>query len=185
MLRLSKTPVRTVTLPDASDSDADTVYQDRDGVFMDCRREPVSLSERRFQNGEATPYRFPGLSGACEFGLISLRDREGTLWIGTEGRGVYRQIGGRFVHYTTEQGLVNNFIRAFLQSRDGSVWIATDEGVSRWQKQKFTNYGMRDGLCYFSTYARCSKIVTGIFWIGTDRGISRLHGDKFENDATR
>ena len=31
MLRLSRTPVRTISLPDSSDSDAETVYQDRDG----------------------------------------------------------------------------------------------------------------------------------------------------------
>ena len=31
MLRLIKTPVRTVKLPDAADSDAETVYQDRSG----------------------------------------------------------------------------------------------------------------------------------------------------------
>ena len=176
MLRLSKTPVRTVTLPDASDSDAETVYQDRDGDLW-----IAAANLFRYQNGKATPYVFPGLSGVRIRNVF--RDRKGALWIGTEGRGVYRQIAGRFVHYTTKEGLVNNFVRAFLQSRDGSVWIATDEGVSRWRQPGFTNYEMRNGLCYFSTRSLLED-RNGDIWIGTDRGVSRLHGDKFENDDT-
>src|SRR5580693_7857838 len=105
MLRLSKTPIRTVVLPDAGDYDAETVYEDH--------------------NDE--------------------------LWIGTEGRGVFRQSGTQLAHYMVKDGLVNNFVRAFLEGRDGSIWIATDEGVSHWQNGHFTSYQERDGLCYFST----------------------------------
>src|SRR6202453_2734281 len=174
MLRLSQTPVRTVALPDASDSDAETVYQDLDGdVWI------AATNLFRFQKDQATPYRFPTLAGVRVRNVF--RDREGMLWIGTDGRGVYHQTGKQLVHYTTRQGLVNNFIRAFLQSRDGSVWIATDEGVSRWTKAGFTNYQMSDGLCYFSTRSILED-RKGDLWIGTDRGVSRLHNNKFESD---
>lgn len=175
MLRLSKTPVRTVTLPDASDSDAETVYQDRDGDLW-----IAAANLFRMHNGKAAPYGFPNLSGVRIRNVF--RDREGALWIGTDGRGVYRQVGKQLIHYTTQQGLVNNFIRAFLQSRDGSVWIATDEGVSRWRHQAFTNYQMGDGLCYFSTRSILED-QNGDIWIGTDRGVSRLHNNKFETDS--
>jgi ligand-binding sensor domain-containing protein/two-component sensor histidine kinase len=174
MLRLSKTPVRTVTLPDASDSDAETVYQDVDGgVWI------AAANLFRFQNGKAAPYQFPMLAGVRVRNVF--RDGAGTLWIGTDGRGVYHQVHNQLIHYTTRQGLVNNFVRAFLQSRDGSVWIATDEGVSRWKNDRFTNYQMRDGLCYFSTRSILED-RNGDIWIGTDRGVSRLHNDKFESD---
>jgi ligand-binding sensor domain-containing protein len=144
MLRLSNTPVRTVALPNALDSDAETVYEDRGGdVWI------AAADLFRYRDGKATPYRFQGISGVRVRNVF--RDREGTLWVGTEGRGIYRQIGEQLFHYTTKEGLVNNFIRAFLESRDGSVWIATDEGVSRWRAGKFTNFQMSDGLCYFST----------------------------------
>jgi ligand-binding sensor domain-containing protein/signal transduction histidine kinase len=174
MLRLSQTPVRTVALPDASDSDAETVYQDGDGdVWI------AAANLFRFQKDKATPYHFPALAGVRVRNVF--RDREGTLWIGTDGRGVYHQVGNQLVHYTTRQGLVNNFVRAFLQSRDGSVWIATDEGVSRWTKDQFTNYQMKDGLCYFSTRSILED-RNGDLWIGTDRGVSRIHNNKFESD---
>jgi ligand-binding sensor domain-containing protein/signal transduction histidine kinase len=175
MLRLIKTPVRTVKLPDAADSDAETVYQDHNGDLW-----VAAVNLFRVRNGKATLYRFPGLSGVRVRNVF--RDRDDALWIGTEGRGAYRQMGQRLIHYSTKEGLVNNFIRAFLQGRDGSVWIATDEGVSRWRPQGITNYQMRDGLAYFSTRSLLED-RNGDIWIGTDGGVSRLHSNSFETDG--
>lgn len=175
MLRLSNTPVRTVPLPDASDSDAETVYEDRQGEIW-----IAAANFFRFEQGKAAPYRFAGVNGVRIRNVF--RDRAGTLWIGTEGQGVYRQVGQQLLHFTTETGLVNNFIRAFVESRDGSIWIGTDEGVSRWTGQGFKNYQMRDGLCYFSTRSLLED-REGDLWIGTDRGVSRLRNGKFESNA--
>jgi ligand-binding sensor domain-containing protein/signal transduction histidine kinase len=175
MVRLSRTPVRTVSLPDAADSDAETVYQDNNGDLW-----VAAVNLFRYRYGKATPYQFPGLSGVRIRNVF--RDRDGALWIGTEGRGAYRQVESRLVRYSTKEGLVNNFVRAFLQGRDGSVWIATDEGVSRWRPQGITNYQMHDGLCYFSTRSILED-RNGDIWIGTDRGVSRLHGNHFETDG--
>jgi signal transduction histidine kinase len=81
-----------------------------------------------------------------------------------------------------KDGLVNNFIRAFLQGGDGSMWVATDEGVSRWHDGRFTNYQERDGLCYFSTRT-LAEDRNGDIWVGTDRGVSHLQGGRFAKDA--
>ena len=175
MLRLSKTPVRTVALPDAGDYDAETIYQDHNGDLW-----VAAANLFRFHDGKATQHRFPGLKGVRVRNVF--RDSEDALWIGTEGRGVFRQTSRGSVHYTTREGLVNNFVRAFLQGRDGSLWIATDEGVSRWRPQGFTNFQMRDGLCYFSTRTLLED-RRGDVWIGTDRGVSRLRAGIFERDA--
>src|SRR5271168_882685 len=175
MLRLSKTPVQTVTLPDAGDYDAETVYGDRNGDLW-----IAAANLFLFRDGKATRVRIPGISGVRVRNVF--RDNEGALWIGTEGRGVFRQAGVKLTHFMTKDGLVNNFVRAFLQGRDGSVWIATDEGVSRWRPQGFTNYQMRDGLCYFSTRTLLED-RRGDIWVGTDRGVSHLHGDSFSRDA--
>ncbi len=174
MLRLSKTPVRIVGLPDAGDSDAETIYQDRDGDLW-----VAAANLFRFHDGRVTRYRFPGITGVRIRNVF--RDNDDALWLGTEGNGAFRQRDGKLFHYTTKEGLVNNFVRVFLQAADGSVWIATDEGVSRWQPQGFTNFRMRDGLCYFSTRTLFQD-RRGDIWIGTDRGVSRLHDGHFERD---
>lgn len=175
MVRLIKTPVRTVPLPDASDSDAETIYRDTNGDLW-----VAAVNLFRVHNGKASAYAFPGISGVRVRNVF--RDRDGALWVGTEGKGVFRQTARRLVHYSTQEGLVNNFVRAFLQGRNGSVWIATDEGVSRWHDQQIRNYRVSDGLAYFSTRSLLED-RHGDIWIGTDQGLSRLHGDSFQHDG--
>jgi ligand-binding sensor domain-containing protein/signal transduction histidine kinase len=175
MLRLTKTPVRIVPLPHSEDSDFGTIYRDRDDTVW-----VVSTDVFRVRNGVATPYVFPG------FGHLPVRnvyrDREGVLWVGTDGGGVVRIRENQVNKLTMKEGLVNNFIRAFLESRDGSMWIATDEGVSHWTRHGFTNYEMHDGLSYFSTRAVLED-HNGDIWIGTDRGLNHLHFGSFVHDG--
>jgi len=174
MVRLSKTPMQTVALPDAADYDAETVYQDRNGdVWV------AAANLFRFHKGKVDQIHFPGISGVRVRNVF--RASDGALWIGTEGRGVFRQKDGKLAHYMTKDGLVNNFVRVFLQDRDGGVWIATDEGVSRWRPGGFVNYQMSDGLCYFSTRSLWEDRNSDV-WIGTDRGVSHFHGDGFVKD---
>lgn len=175
LLRLSKTPIQTVVLPDAGDYDAETVYEDYNGDLW-----VAAANLFRFHKGKVVQVHFPGISGVRVRNVF--RASDGALWIGTEGRGVFRQQGPRLVHYTTKEGLVNNFVRAFLEGRDGSVWIATDEGVSRWRPEGFTNHQMRDGLCYFSTRTLWEDRNRDV-WIGTDRGVSHFHGNGFVRDT--
>jgi ligand-binding sensor domain-containing protein/signal transduction histidine kinase len=175
MLRLSKTPIQTVTLPDAGDYDAETVYGDHNGDLWIAAADLF-----RFRDGKATRVHLPGISGVRVRNVF--RDNEDALWVGTEGRGVFRQTGNKLTHYMVKDGLVNNFVRAFLQARDGSIWVATDEGVSRWHAGRFTSYQERDGLCYFSTRT-LAEDRNGDIWVGTDRGVSHLQSGRFAKDA--
>lgn len=175
LVRLSRTPIQTVALPDSGDYDAETVYQDHNGDLW-----VAAANLFRFHDGAVTRVNFPGIAGVRVRNVF--RDRDGALWIGTEGRGVFRENGATLTHYMTKDGLVNNFIRVFLQGRDGSVWIATDEGVSRWLHGSFTNYQMPDGLCYFSTRS-LAEDHNGDTWVGTDRGVTRIHDGRPVKDA--
>ena len=175
LLRLTRTPVRILSLPQAADSDFGTIYADRDGTLW-----VVSTEVFHIRNGVVEPYTFPGIGHVPVRNLF--RDRAGALWIGTDGDGIIRVNGNSALRLTTKEGLVNNFIRAMLQSRDGSMWIATDEGVSHWSTRGFKNYQMRDGLSYFSTRALLED-RNGDLWIGTDRGLNHLHASAFMHDA--
>jgi ligand-binding sensor domain-containing protein/signal transduction histidine kinase len=175
LLRLSKTPVSIVPLPEATDSDFGTVYQDPEGVLW-----VASTHLYELKNGVATPHQFPGLAGVKIRNL--LRTHDGSLWLGTDGNGVFLLWGQKLTQFTTKQGLVNNFCRALLQSKDGSIWIATDEGVSHWTGKEFINFQVKDGLTYFSTRTLLED-RTGDIWIGTDRGVSHLHNGSVKDDV--
>lgn len=175
MLRLTHTPAEVIRLPQSTDSDFGTIYQDRDGTLW-----VVSTDIFRLRNGVIRPYSIPALGNARARDIF--RDRRGALWIGTDGDGLIRIDGKSILRLNTSNGLVNDFIRAIMEDRDGSMWFATDVGISHWISRKFVNYGMRDGLSYFSTRALVAD-HRGDIWIGTDRGISHLHDGKFLTDA--
>ncbi len=176
MLCLSKTALSMVALPGSADSDMRTVYQDRDGSVW-----VASTNVFRFDGKAAIPYHFPGLPDSIHIRNV-LRDRSGAMWVGTDGHGLFRIAGKRVEHYTTEQGLINNFIRVMLEARDGSLWIGTDEGLSHRVPGGFKNYNVAEGLSYFSTRALLED-RQGDLWIGTDRGVSRMHAGSFLRDA--
>ena len=175
LVRLSATPVSTLPILDAEDSDFSTISQDRDGSLW-----VASTHLHRFIDGKATSFEFRGPLAGIKVRNV-FRDRAGVLWVGTDGRGAFRIKGSQIEQFTTRKGLVNDFIRAFLESRDGSIWIGTDEGVSRWKSGEFTNYRVPDGLSYFSIRALLEDRA-GDLWIGTERGVSRLHQGVFVRD---
>ncbi|MEN9281073.1 MAG: hypothetical protein RL594_8 [Bacteroidota bacterium] len=51
-----------------------------------------------------------------------------------------------YVYYSTQNGLPSNVIYDIQQDRTGFVWIATDQGVSRFDGRNFVNFSSRDGL---------------------------------------
>src|SRR5258705_13815966 len=53
-----------------------------------------------------------------------------------------------FKTYTVEDGLVSNPVRCIFQDSKGFMWIATWEGLSKYDGHKFTNYNTANGLTY-------------------------------------
>lgn len=53
-----------------------------------------------------------------------------------------------FKNYTVNDGLVANHIRRIFQDSKGFLWIATWEGLSKYDGHQFTNYTTGNGLSY-------------------------------------
>ena len=181
LFRLRHTPARLVSLPGDTPPDFATISRDsstpadRDNALW-----AVSSRVYRIRDGVASPVKLPGLAGLAIRNLF--RDRAGTLWIGTDGSGVYHRTRTTLIHYLAPARLVNNFPRAFLEAADGSMWIATDEGVSHITGDRVENLRMPDGLAYFSTRCLLEDRRHDI-WIGTERGLSHWHRGRFFHDA--
>lgn len=48
---------------------------------------------------------------------------DNSLWIGTEGAGLYHYSGGRWKHFGEAEGVMNPYIWAAAESPEGAVWI--------------------------------------------------------------
>ena len=92
---------------------------------------------------------------------------------------------GRFTVYTTADGLVNDFVANVHKATDGSIWIATDGGLSRFKDGRFTNYTVKDGLSHDALRALYTD-TDGSLWIGTNRGgLNRFADGRFQHRDDR
>jgi signal transduction histidine kinase len=79
--------------------------------------------------------------------------KRGTIWVGTDGGGLASidkdgKQGWRVKRVTTDDGLVNQNVASLLEDDDGSLWVGTRHGLSRYDPAtgRFHNYGLGDGL---------------------------------------
>lgn len=171
LLRLSRTGIHRLQLPQAFDSDSGTLMRDSDGTLWVC-------SSRLFRmvDGRLKPFRFTALP---EVGIRTmLRERSGALWIGTAGRGAYRIApDGHVAHYTSEIG--TNYIRGFLEARNGGVWIATDGGIAFYRNGAVFNYHELPTAPH-GIVLSLAEGAGGKLWVGTLHGLQVFRNGHYE-----
>ena len=110
-----------------------------------------------------------------------LEDRDGTIWLGAKGNGLYRFTGESegaytFRNYTTHDGLPSNTIVGMAEDRTGQIWLFTDYGLSQLDPATlaFTNYTHGDGLPDNRFYANacCYSARHDLLYFGTGIGLA-------------
>jgi len=111
-------------------------------------------------------------------------DRNGRLWFSTTG-GLSCLEQGVFKNYTRRDGLPHDSIEWVLQDKVGDFWIATrGGGLSRFDGQRFHNYGENQGLTAKTIWAlRFDR--QGTLWIGSSEGLHSFDGRNFSRYTTR
>jgi len=59
----------------------------------------------------------------------SMKDKDGNLWFGTTGAGIYKYDGKVFTRYSEKEGLSSNFVVGIAQDIKGNIWVATNNGI--------------------------------------------------------
>ncbi|SPE51671.1 Histidine kinase [Verrucomicrobia bacterium] len=84
-----------------------------------------------------------------------------------------------FHSWQREQGLPQNFVRALAQTRDGYVWVGSDDGVARFDGSRFVSFGLREGLNSGPVRTMVGD-SEGSLWIGsTAAGLTRWGDGQF------
>ncbi|MCC7175388.1 MAG: hypothetical protein IT159_09340 [Bryobacterales bacterium] len=113
---------------------------------------------------------------AAGFGRSSvadaLVDREGSVWVATRGRGLYRWLGyGEWEAWTRADGLLHDTIWAVRRDPSGNLWAGTSLGVSMLPagSSRWLNITRETGLP--GSRARAIAVTRrGAVWAGTSPG---------------
>ena len=172
---------------------------DKDGMlWMGCMRGAITVDLKSRKDDKFIcrnlPYRLdnPGskiydkISSFCE-------SKDGSLWIGSNGYGLYHRTVGEdgqehFEALTMEDGLVNNAVKGIVEDRNGRLWITTLNGLSVYDPnlKTFTNYSQYDGLVSPHFYWNSAIISEqGIIYLGSEAGLTEVSGDNDEANSRR
>jgi len=91
----------------------------------------------------------------------------------------------RFENITNEQGIADRLINAVTQDAQGFIWIASVDGLTRYDGYRAVVYRHQTNNAYSisdnEVYALCTD-GNGILWVGTRNGLNRYNAqnDRFE-----
>jgi ligand-binding sensor domain-containing protein len=143
-------------------------------VWVGVGKAGPGLGLQRVIDGRLQAFDTPAFRGSSLVVVALHVDREGSIWIGTYDRGVYRIYGERVDHFDRTNGLSGDSISDLAEDREGNVWVVTTEGVDRFADTPVTSWSVAEGLC--ST--EVSSVVAsrdGSIWTGGERALTRVH----------
>lgn len=82
-----------------------------------------------------------------------------------------------FKYYAQDQGLTNLATNALLQDHDGFIWVATQNGLYRYNGYRFEEIGRAE--LPSADIRALHETRDGILWIGGRQGLTRLKNGRF------
>jgi len=118
-----------------------------------------------------------------------IQDKDGNLWLGTTGEGVYRYDGKEFTQFTEKDGLSNNKVWSILEDNLGNIWFGTDDGVSKYDGRTISkipltitspiDVGTKMPQTGKNAIWSVFQDKKGTIWFGSDYGIYCYNGKTF------
>ncbi len=154
-----------------------TLYEDTDGSLW------VGAATGVWRWRPGPPTRYPatptGRNGTQVHGVPLpftagpvLRDRNGGLWIGgTMSHGLVRSYEGKTSRFTHDDGLSSDLVYALFEDREGTIWVATSDGLDRFRELPVASLSVKQGLSGPAASVLAGR--DGSIWIGTTDGLNR------------
>lgn len=125
------------------------------------------------KNSSTTVYGYDRITSIIE-------DKEGIIWMGTDGFGINKYDGESITHITTADGLPSNQVNELLEDSSGNIWIGSHfGGISKYDGKTFNNY-TQDGIVEGIEVGSFYEDKEGGFWFSSEHvGVYRYDGTSF------
>jgi signal transduction histidine kinase/ligand-binding sensor domain-containing protein len=101
---------------------------------------------QNLQDGKWKPLLAPGFNSESLSVIKLLTDRDGSLWVGTAGLGIYHIHDRRVDRFTTANGLSSDTVVSFYEDREGVVWAVTARGIDSFHRPQVITFSKQEGL---------------------------------------
>ena len=170
---------------------------DREGcLWMGCMQGLIKVDLLSGNQGRR-PFKYEVISHKLDEPQSRIVDKissfcqthDGTLWLGSNGYGLYRLVKdkgdprGHFEALTTADGLAFAGVKGLVEDANGRLWVTTQNGLSVYDPntRSFSNYFESEGLVnqhFYWNSAVCD--ASGIIYLGSEGGLIEVLGENSE-----
>ncbi|MBA4150533.1 MAG: response regulator [Verrucomicrobia bacterium] len=112
-----------------------------------------------------------------------VEDQERNIWASGANGGLVRLQDGKSTQFTTNNGLLDNYVLTTHVDKSGTLWVGTRSGLTRYENGGFVDLSKEPGLIH-EAIRTIYEDKEGTLWIGTAIGISRYKDKKFDSSFT-
>lgn len=98
---------------------------------------------------------------------------DGSVWIATEGKGVFLYNGDRFERWNVDNGLSSDSVRSILFAESGEVVFGTKQGVNIFSHSQFIYLNENNGLLE-NRIRKVIEVAPNRWWVGSRNGINEI-----------
>jgi signal transduction histidine kinase/ligand-binding sensor domain-containing protein len=159
-------PSKLYPMPDPAQRIYALVESDDGGILI---AKHSGITELR--NGKTEAYPLP--AGLQFQPHRLLRDRNGGLWMGAlVDSGLLHVHEGKADLFTTANGLSADSVTALFEDREGSIWVATVDGLDRFREYAIPTISVQQGVSSHG-FGSILAAKDGSLWMGTSEGLNR------------
>jgi len=127
---------------------------------------------KRIVDGKILPFPLSDPLGLSDVTAM-VRDREGSLWIGTASHGLIHLHEGRTDRFARSDGLSGDHVIALLESPEGCLWVLTRDGLDRFRDFAIPTVSVSQGLSTSRVWSVLGA-RDGSVWVGSSDALHRL-----------
>jgi signal transduction histidine kinase/ligand-binding sensor domain-containing protein len=115
-------------------------------LWVGMLEEGPGLGLAQVKQGALKTFVTPTFDGSTLSVTSLMLDRDGSLWVGTDAKGLFRIHGDRVEHYGHTEGLSGDSVWDLFQDREGIVWAGTTSGIDSFRDPRVVTFSAVEGL---------------------------------------